>query len=774
MKKLFFLLSLLYTPFAYAQSISGMDENGNYQQMDGTGGRFNPHSNDSTKKSKIIPKGLYVWRVDRKLGDIIKAEPDTIPHLFPQSTFASGRYGQYNTTGSNYSPRLSRIFIDRDENEQFWFTQYYDQVQKRPDQWHFTNTLSPITNLTYDNCGDKQNGEDHIDAKFAVNASKQLGMGFDLDYAYARGYYQNQNIAHFNASLYASYLGDKYQMHTLFTTRHQKVAENGGITNDDYVTHPELFSESYSENEIPVVLANNWNRNNSIHFFLTHRYCLGFYRKVRMTDEEIEAKQFAKKSAVVNESNRKEKNDDYDEKEVKDKPMGRPANAKIAGKQPVSSHTDSAAIDSSRIKVDSKAIADSLLAVQAKEDSLSHLMKDEFVPVTSFIHTLELNKHERIYQAYESPTNYYANTFFPANVSGYAGDSIYDQTQHFDIKNTVGLALLEGFNKWAQAGVKVFATHELRKISMPTIDDNGLGAIGHWSEHNISVGGRISKTQGHTLHYNLNGETWLLGEDVGQLKIDFSTDLNFPLFNDTVRLQANAYFHLLNPTFYERHYHSKHIWWDNSLDKITRSRIEGVFAYDKTNTKLRFAIEEIQNYTYFGMSYTMTSDSRTGLQAQLRQNGGNLHVMTAQLEQDFALGPLHWENILTYQNSSSQSVLPVPTFNAFTNLYLLFRVSKVLRVELGSSATYFTKYYAPDYCPQLSVFAVQENAASRHEVGNFPFIDVYANLHLKHARFFFMMSNATATSFDSQYFLTPHYPMNTKTIHMGVSWNFFN
>jgi hypothetical protein len=60
------------------------------------------------------------------------------------------------------------------------------------------------------------------------------------------------------------------------------------------------------------------------------------------------------------------------------------------------------------------------------------------------------------------------------------------------------------------------------------------------------------------------------------------------------------------------------------------------------------------------------------------------------------------------------------------------------------------------------------------ELGNFPFIDLYANLHLKHARFFVMMANAFGGGFDKRSFRTPHYPMNNQVLHFGISWNFFN
>jgi hypothetical protein len=174
------------------------------------------------------------------------------------------------------------------------------------------------------------------------------------------------------------------------------------------------------------------------------------------------------------------------------------------------------------------------------------------------------------------------------------------------------------------------------------------------------------------------------------------------------------------------------------------------------------------------MSYTRANEANTLLTAGVRQLSGNLNVMTAQVDQKFKLGPLHWDNVLTYQMSSNQDVLPLPTFNAFSNLYVEFMIARVLRVELGGAATWFSKYDAPDFCPGINQFAVQENSQSRVELGNFPFVDVYANLHLKHARFFLMMQNATATSFNKKYFLTPHYPQNESVIHFGVSWNFFN
>ena len=780
LRPLIILFLWLSSLTAAAQVYNQIDPSGNVTQRDETGyggnGNFNKHNNDTTR-AKEIPRGVRAWTVDRHFGDVHPAILDTIPHLFMNTIFNTGLYGEYNTTGNNYTARENRIVIDRPEPGQFIFTDPYSWMFRTPDHFQFLNTLSPFTNITYDNCGDKTDGEDHIDAKFAVNVNKRLGFGFDLNYAYARGYYSNQNASHFSATLFGSYIGDQYQMHFLFSNYHQKVAENGGILDDNYITHPESVDETYSTNEIPTTLSSNWNRNDNMHLFLSHRYNIGFYRKVPMTEAEIKARKFARDSQ--RERAQRDANPQggaplrpADSQVV---PLGRPEGAAIAGILP----TDSTSVpaDSTRIRVDSRAVRDSLNALQAYNDSIDATMKDEYVPVTSFIHTLDKSRYSRIYQAYASPAGYYADTFYDQNDSRtYSGDSIYDRTRMFYIRNTFAIALLEGFNKYAKAGLKVFASHELSHMTMPdSIAGQSYTRMERWNEHNITIGGQLRKTQGHTLHYNLLAETWIAGADAGQLRIDFDADLNFPLFGDTVQLAARAYFHRMAPSFYHERYHSKHFWWDNDDQSMeTRTRIEGLFSYAKTNTALRIAVEEIQNYTYFGMSYDATSTARTNMTAGVYQESGNINLLTLQLRQDFRLGIFNWENIVTYQNSSNKEVLPVPALNIFTNLYIKFMVVKQLTIELGADMTYFTKYKAPDFCPQLNQFAIQRNADSRVELGGYPFIDAYANMHLKRTRFFIMFSHVTGGTGNRNYFLSPHYPGNERVLRFGVSWNFYN
>lgn len=766
-KTFFFFIFLLSTAHGYAQFDDGfnqIDTDGNTIQ------RNNKSKKDSLGSNKEIPEGIKVWTVDTRFGDPKAAVPDTISHMFMNSIFTTGLRGDYTTTGNLGAPRINRIVTDRPFGSQFIFTQPYDFIITPIEQFHFTNTLSPFTNITYNNAGNRTNGEDHLTTKFGVNAGKRLGVGFKFDYLYGRGYYQDQSTAHFNYTMYGSYLGDHYQAHLLMSTNHQKVSENGGITDDNYITHPESYSDKYSTNEIPTALSQNWNRNDNQHIFLTHRYNIGFSRKVPMTEEEIKAKKFAMASKKENEAQKRKDKATQEGRLDDDKTVtlqGRPDDAKIMGAEPISQKKDN-----NRVALDKQA-ADSLLAAEKKTQVDTAWMKKEFVPVTSFIHTLKFDNYRRIYQAYKTPTDFYANTYTVDEPL--TGDSIYDKTRHYRLKNTFALSLLEGFNKWAKAGLKAFITSELRHFTLPSATGTDT-----YNEHNLSFGAQLSKKQGKTFHYDAIAETWLTGEDAGQLKIEGSADLNFKLFGDTLTLTAKGFFYRLNPTFYYRHYHSRHAWWDNTnMSKILHSRIQGILNYQKTRTTLRVAVDEIKNYTYFASSHTITSGKRVNHAITVNQNSGAIHLLTASLSQDFTFGPLNWESVITYQNSSNKTVLPVPTLNLYSNVYLRFKIAHVLRCDFGADVRYFTKYYAPDYVPSLGQYAVQTNtnttgSDSRVEIGNYPVVNVYANFHLKHTRFFIMMSHLNAGTGKKNYFYTPHYPLNQSILRFGLSWNFFN
>ncbi|MDR0186055.1 hypothetical protein ETF27_08035 [Prevotella brunnea] len=794
MKRSFALIVLILT---IVSAINAQDytEMGDNRTLSGTGNRQNRQlgSSDSTNQHKEIPRGLKVWTVDEHFGDKTIITPDTLSDMYMNSVFNTGLRGEYNSLGNLGSPRQNRIFIDRKNAKEFLFLDPYDQFIVEPGDFHFTSTLSPITNLSYNGAGNRTNGEDHFKALFAVNAGKRWGFGFKFDYLYGRGYYSNQNTSHTDYSMWGSYMGERYLALLFFSLNHQKVTEGGGITNDAYITHPEKFKDSYRTNEIPTVLEQNWNRNDNQHIFFTHRYNLGFYKKIPMTEDEIKAKKFAIKSNKAkkdkDEKDKARKQSEQNggtfneaEYDKKNASMGRPENAKIMGDAPIT--MGKSENNEKRIEVnmqDSTQMAEAKRSPISEKETSNEWMKNEYIPVTSFIHTTRFSNYRRIYQAYQTPDNYYANNYFSQNVN--SGDSIYDMTKHWALKNTVAVALLEGFNKWAKAGLKAFVSHELRHYELPSVMTEAtsnktlLSGYEKWNQQEISVGGQLLKTAGKTLHYDVSAEAWIAGHNAGDLQIDGHADVNFPLLGDTVQLAATAFFHRVAPSFYMDTFRSSHYWWDNSLDQVIHSRLLGELSWKKTETRLRIGYDMIKNYSYFALrnNRIQNGDNFQSIknEVNVRQNKGAISLLTLQLQQDFRFGIINWQNVLTFQKSSDENALPLPIFNAYSNLFIRFKIAKVLSCDLGVDARYFTKYFAPEYIPGIGYFGIQEINENKTKIGNYPVINAYANFQLQHTRFFIMMSHLNSSD-GGNYFFTPHYPLNQRIFRFGVSWNFFN
>ena len=628
----------------FGSSASGVDRNG----YDRNG---NPIDTTAVNDASTIPIGLTSWKIDARFGNRTEVPVDTLQHGFQNTNDTGGPYGHYTYLGNLGAPRIAHVFFDRKDASQFFF--------------------------------------------FDVNANKRMGFGFNIDYVYGRGKYNHQSTALFNGNLFAYYLGDKYNMHFSFINDNLKVAENGGITDDRYVSAPLDMAEggrTYANSEIPTNLDDIWNHNTGYHAFLTHRYNVGFYR------------------------------DNPDENDT--------------------------------------------TATQV------------FVPVTSFMHTLKVDIARRKYisQNEEQNQEYFLNNFLP--------DIDQDKTDYISVKNMLGISLREGFNKWAKAGLTAFISHEFRRFTMTDTLANtpGQRIPTDYTENVISVGGQLIKEQGKMFHYNVTGEFALIGEDAGAFSVEGNGNMNFRLFNDTVRLNANAYIKNQNPTFYYRHFHSKHYWWDNNdLSKMMRTRIEGQLNIDRWRTQLKAGVENITNYTYLdniSVSKGGGEDTETPVSylnnVGVSQHSGSIQVFSASLRQDFKLGIFHLDNEVTYQTSSNQDILPLPKLVLYHNFYLSFGLAKkVLKIEMGADVRYFTEYYAPDYAPAIGQFYLQ-NKDTRYKLGNYPLLNGYINLHLKRTRIFLLMYNLIQGQGEHSYFLAPHYPLNPRLFKIGISWNFFD
>lgn len=391
-----------------------------------------------------------------------------------------------------------------------------------------------------------------------------------------------------------------------------------------------------------------------------------------------------------------------------------------------------------------------------------------YIPVTSFVWTLNYKTNDHMFRstAGGENANFFDNTYL--NTS-----STIDNTACWSLSNTLGISLLEGFNKYAKAGLSAFATHQIRKYTLmrdsinrsngllPGLDplpNNMIAVPTGKTENLLWLGGQLTKQQGSLLKYKVTAKFGVIGSIVGD--IDFSGDISakFKLLKDSVTITGYGAFRNEQAPFLMENYVSNHFIWKNKFSKVRNYRVGGRLDIPHTSTQINVGVENVENHIYFNEKCLPT------------QKKGNVQVFSASLNQNFKVGILNWDNKLTYQTSSDESVIPLPKFAIYSNLYLLFKVAKVLDVQLGVDCDYYTKYKSVAYQPATMSFYNQNEMG----IGNYPFMNAYINMKLSKARFYVLMSHVNQGWFDNNYFSMPHYPLNPRKFQIGVSVDLAN
>ncbi len=387
---------------------------------------------------------------------------------------------------------------------------------------------------------------------------------------------------------------------------------------------------------------------------------------------------------------------------------------------------------------------------QVTEDSIAI----DYIPVTSFIHTLEINRDTKRYIEKSDNTDYWPDTYY--NFS-----STRDSANFLRIANTLAVNFEEAFNKWLKFGAIVYAEHEAERYGNLSLLNDTTRYIdtAKWF-NNVRVGGRLVKNMGRWVHYNLGGDVYLIGYKLGEFKVDGHVEGTIPAGKDSLQIKADAVLKNEQPDYLIQHYWSNHRQWNNDFQKIYRFSVGGSVAYyNKWIDILGHAhFENLTRAIYFDTDWLPKQDDGN---IQILAVGANLNVHT----QRFG-----WENDVVWQHSTSD-IIPLPDIALFTNIYYKDIWAKVLHVQWGVNLRYNTAYYAPLLDPATGQFALQ----NIEKIGNYPIMSVYANFKLKKVRFYALFTHFNKYFWpNASYFSMVNYPKNPPVFSAGVSWNFFD
>ena len=402
----------------------------------------------------------------------------------------------------------------------------------------------------------------------------------------------------------------------------------------------------------------------------------------------------------------------------------------------------------------------------------------EFVSALNIVHQFEYDTDIKQYEDKDGLHNFYDTTYINTTAS-------YDSLRSRKISNRIGLYLDEDINTFAKFGMGAYLQMDNYKIStQPWIslndslfssnysyfkenaDNSNIDSLRYLfiknyqpeTYSNVIFGGSVFKRQGTHFFFDVAGNIHLSGYNSGDWQLQGKLKQIFPKMGK-LEISAHADFNRKTPSYYYNHYYSNNFWWDNNLKPTFNQHIGGALKIPTIHFEVKADINNMQDVIYLNAL------------AHPDQQSGNMAVLAIQLKKDFELGKhLVWENEINYQESSNDIAIPLPRLTAYTNLYLRGVLFEVLHFNIGADCRYHTAYYSPGYMPATGLYYNQREV----QVGDYPYMNIYADFFLRRMRFFFMGQHINYGWPSLEYFSAPHYAYNHRMFKLGLQWTFYD
>ena len=122
-------------------------------------------------------------------------------------------------------------------------------------------------------------------------------------------------------------------------------------------------------------------------------------------------------------------------------------------------------------------------------------------------------------------------------------------------------------------------------------------------------------------------------------------------------------------------------------------------------------------------------------------------------------------------SSNNQPVFRMPEFYGRLSLSTRFSLFKgAINFQPGAVLTWFSPYKMRGYNPYTNLFYNQDEM----EIGGYPLFDVFFNLQIRTARFYFKLEHLNSSISGYNYWAAPGYPLPDFVFRAGINWRFFN
>lgn len=384
------------------------------------------------------------------------------------------------------------------------------------------------------------------------------------------------------------------------------------------------------------------------------------------------------------------------------------------------------------------------LGKKIEADSANNI-KESFIPRVGFMHEFELSNNKRAFSK-DDPTTFFNTIYLDSTKTA-------DSTRYTRVTNIFQIKFYEAPDRKYTFGKRAYIGNDQLWYSFAS-------STGYYQkkQSNTFIGGGIFRNQGKFWQWEANGRIYLTGYRAGQTELTGYINKPLTIGRDTTSLRVEGSIKTLVPDYYQRYFYSNHFQWSNNFDNINEMTIKSSIHSQTYKTTLGVNYSLIGNYIY---------NDKNVLPAQA---GSELLVLSAYLNKDFESD--HWVVRMQglIQKANNENLVHLPTFAGFASINYRTIVSKVLYFQLGADVRYNSAFYADAYDPGTSRFYLQNS----QKIGNYPYVDLHANLKLKRTRIFFNLLNAGSGLVGNNYFVAPDYPYYRRTFRLGLAWSFYD
>ena len=400
-----------------------------------------------------------------------------------------------------------------------------------------------------------------------------------------------------------------------------------------------------------------------------------------------------------------------------------------------------------------------LLAQRKEEREAADTLGDNNITTAFIGHSSEYSVFRKSYE--DQITDDVGKSFYD-NVFNYHPTTSFDSVRVMKLENRVFLRL----QPWADNAIvsKLNGGIGNRLLNFSVFDPTFLKGTTNKIWNSAFVYAGVEGQLKDYIHWDATGDYVFLGDQMNDLSVKANARLDlFPFRRarkSPVSLDLHFETNLEEPEYYYQHYYSNHYKWDNEFGKISTTKIQGGFSVPRWRLGAKVGYALLSGNVYY--------DS-TGV---VRQNNNPMSVLSASLDKNFVLGPLHLDNRLLFQISSDQDIIPLPTLAVNARWYLQFNVKRnIMQMQLGAEAWYNTKYYSPGWNPAVGAFYNQKE----EKYNNGPVIDAFVNIQWKRACIFVKVENVgKGWPMDkADYFSAHHYIRTQTALKLGIYWPFY-